>query len=506
MPLNTTTIKLLISLLIIILGYLVGKIGSSLIISLVKKEDTIKVKHLQVIKIYRYLVLISTILIVLVYLRADLIKDITVLGDFISNTYNILPTILLVILLIILAVAIVNLISVGLKRMFDVLGITEFMLEQRREHFLNGILFIVRLSLYIFTALFLLNLFGIDISGITSAISWFFYGLAALFFLYVFFGTKTFMENLTAGIYLKTSRLFKLGQKIKIDDIEGSIKSISNQGVTVKSDFGYSTFIPNREFVKKEISFKNIETDLDTLERIKSYYVEQKPSYCGPASVSMILKIFGYNEPQSKIGELANTEIGTEKKSAGTKPNVLIDVVKKLTKNKVKGSWIDVEKITDLKDEIRLWLNQGGLIIIDYKKSFLFPEAKKAHYSVCVAVEGDELVILDPSGKKGGVYLADADKVYRGMDTYSEFLKSKRGYIVFAPEGTTAFHRMEEGLVYADPSLYKDLSNKLKKELYKLTEKTELLETVLPLRVKNFIRKWREKDRIARLWKPASMQ
>ena len=171
-------------------------------------------------------------------------------------------------------------------------------------------------------------------------------------------------------------------------------------------------------------------------------------------------------------------------------------------KRKVKGSWIDIDHITDLKDEIRLWLNEGALIIVDYKKSMLFPEAKSAHYSVCVAVEGDELVILDPSGKKGGVYLADAEKVYRGMDSYSELIKGKRGYIVFAPEGTTAYHRIEEGLIYADPSLYKDLSNQLKKELYKLTEKSELLETVLPLRVKNFIRKWREKDRIARLWKP----
>ena len=215
----------------------------------------------------------------------------------------------------------------------------------------------------------------------------------------------------------------------------------------------------------------------------------------------MNLKIFGYNEPQSKIGDLSNTKVGT-----GTHPDILIKVVKELTKDKVKGVWIDVGYITDLKDEIRLWLNEGALIIVDYKKSMLFPESKKAHYSVCVAVEGDELVILDPSGKKGGVYLADAEKVYRGMNTYSEFLKAKRGYIIFAPEGTTAYHRIEEGLIYADPNLYKDLSNKLKTELYKLTEKTELLETVLPLRVKNFIRKWREKDRIARLWKPGSVK
>src|SRR3989338_11197641 len=168
----------------------------------------------------------------------------------------------------------------------------------------------------------------------------------------------------------------------------------------------------------------------------------------------------------------------------------------------LKGVWIDVSHITDLKDEIMLWLNEGALVIVDYKKNILFPEAKSAHYSVCVAVECDELVILDPSGKKGGVYLAEAEKVYRGMDTYSELIKGKRGYIVLAPEGTTAFYRIEEGLIYADPSLYRDLSNKLRAELYKFTEKSELLETVLPLRVKNFIRKWREKDRIARLWKP----
>ena len=101
--------------------------------------------------------------------------------------------------------------------------------------------------------------------------------------------------------------------------------------------------------------------------------------------------------------------------------------------------------------------------------------------------------------------MADADKIYRGMDTYSELIKGKRGYIVFAPEGTTAFYRIEEGLIYSDPSLYKDLSNKLKKELFNMLEKGQALETVLPLRVKNFIRKWKEKDKIARLWRPESI-
>ncbi|MBW2976929.1 mechanosensitive ion channel family protein [Candidatus Woesearchaeota archaeon] len=497
MPLSTTTIKLLISLSIIAVGYLISRAGSSLILSFSRRKEIISVKNLYSIKIFRYLVMIFTILIALIYLQVDLVKDITIVGDFISKTYELLPGILLAILLLILAVAVINLITFGLRRAFAATGITEFMVEQKKEHLLNGIIIFVRISLYLFTGLFLLNLFGVNIKGITSALGWIFYGIMILLFLYLFFGTRTFVENFIAGIYIRTARSFKLGQKVKIDNTEGSIKSISNQAVTVKSDFGYSTSIPNKEFVKKEISFKSIETDLDTLEKIKSYYIEQKPSYCGPASVSMILKILGYNESQSKIGELSETKVGL-----GTHPETLIKVVQELTKNKVRGAWIDVEHITSLKDEIRLWLNEGALIIVDYQKKMLFPEAKKAHYSVCVAVEGDELVILDPSGKKGGVYLADAEKVYRGMDTYSELINGKRGYIVLAPEGTTAYYRIEEGLIYADPSLYKELSNALKKELYKLTEKSELLESVLPLRVKNFIRKWKEKDRIARLWKP----
>ncbi|MDP6648370.1 MAG: mechanosensitive ion channel, partial [Candidatus Woesearchaeota archaeon] len=468
MQLNETTIKLLTSIAIIITGYLISKIGSSLIISLSKTKETISVKHIRNVKIFRYLVMILTILTALLYLQVDLIKDIMVIGKFISNTYNLLPNILLGILLLVLAIAVVNLITFGLKRTFDATGITEFMLEQRKDHFLNGILAFVRITLYLFTALFLLNLLGINISGITSAIGWFFYGIMALLFLYIFFGTRTFVENFISGIYIKASNSFKLGQKVKIDDIEGSIKSISNQTVTIKSDYGFSTSIPNREFVKKEVSFKNIETDLDTLEKIKGYFIEQKPSYCGPACVSMILKILGYNEPQSKIGDLSNTKVGS-----GTHPKTLIKVAQDITKNKVKGAWVDHDHITDLKDEIRLWLSEGALIIVDYKKNLLFPEAKSAHYSVCVAVEGDELVILDPSGKKGGVYLADAEKVFRGMDSYSELIKGKRGYIIFAPEGTTAFHRIEGGLIYADPSLYKELNNKLKKELYKLTEKSE---------------------------------
>ena len=112
------------------------------------------------------------------------------------------------------------------------------------------------------------------------------------------------------------------------------------------------------------------------------------------------------------------------------------------------------------------------MIIVDYKKNILFPESKKAHYAVCVAVEGDELVILVPKRKKRGRFTLLIQKRFTRAWTLIQSLSKGKGAILFfAPEGTTAYHRITESLIYADPSLYKDLSNKLRKELYKLTEK-----------------------------------
>ena len=164
----------MITILIIIAGYFIARVGSRLIIKFSKKKETINVKHIRIVKVFRYLVMILALLAALIYLRVDLITDITIMREFVSNAYNLLPNILLVILLVVLAIAVVNLISFGLKRIFVVTGITEFMLEQRKEHFLDGILFFVRIALYIFTGLFLLDLFVIYVYGFTSAIVWFF--------------------------------------------------------------------------------------------------------------------------------------------------------------------------------------------------------------------------------------------------------------------------------------------------------------------------------------------
>lgn len=492
LKLDLTTTKLLITFLILFGGYIISKLGSYVLLRIIRKRKDVLIHEEPVSKGFKYAVMTISIIVSLIYLRID------IFNVFLLNFYFLLPNIISVVLLVVLAVILINLIGFGIRRFFVTSGLTDFLMEYKREHILDIIISVIKLLLYIFVIIIAFNLMGIDISIITSTLYPVLYGVIFLLVLYIFVGTRDFVENYIVGIYLKSSKEFKLGQKVKIENEIGTIKSISNQNVTIQLESGYSAIIPNKDFSKNRTIIKKIKTDLETLGKIKAHFVEQKPSYCGPAAASMVLKIFGYNFSQERIGELCNTKVGV-----GTHPETLVKVIGGLTEKKVKGVWIDATKISDLKKELSAWLSDDALIIADYKKNILFPESKKAHYAVVLSVEGDEFVILDPSFTKGGVYLVESNRLFRGMDTYSPLIKGKRGYIVFAPEGTTAYHRIEEGLIYSNPDLYKKLSRRLKKELNGLLDRQQdILETVLPSKVKTFIRKWKERDKIARVWKP----
>ena len=136
------------------------------------------------------------------------------------------------------------------------------------------------------------------------------------------------------------------------------------------------------------------------------------------------------------------------------------------------------------------------------KKSYLFPEATKAHYSVCLSVSGDELLIMDPNPELGGVYYVDCKRVYAGMDTYSELIGGKRGYIVMAHNGTPAFERIKEGIIYTDKRSYMKLKQNIRKKVDKLFETVSIIEDVMPKQVREFIDKTNKAEKVSRVWNP----
>ena len=366
----------------------------------------------------------------------------------------------------------------------------------------------MKFILYFIFGLVALNSLGINVDSTIVLFRGIFYPLLILCFVFLFVGLKNYVENYFAGIFLKNMNFFRLGEQIKIEKEIYTISALKRHGIILKGKSNFNTFLPYKKIYQGPIQYRESIYDLTSLENIKNHFFPQYPSYCGPASVSMVLKIFGYDITQEQIAEKTKPIVPKQKRLDGTKipggthPRELVKAVKELTKNKVNGVWINIERINDLKMEFKTWLNNKALIIIDYKKSFLFPEAKKAHYSVCFLVRGDELLILDPSSKKGGVYFADIKNIYLGMNTYSELLKEKRGYIVLAPKGTKAYYRIEEGLIYSDPGLYTDLNNNLTKELNLLLRKAGKLENVLPENIKKIINEYKKKEKITRVWKP----
>jgi len=488
-----TTKQLITSFLILLVGFLIAKFSTKIFHILyrtVRGSESIKLHEEKepLLRFVKYIIMSLTIIIALLYLRVSIVEHLKL-------TYDLIPQILSIILVIVLGITIIEFFIFILKSFIKSVGLDEYLELYNLGHLLGVIIWIVKVTMHLVLIEIILRMVGVDFTPFTTFLRIVFYASFVLLVLFTFIGLKWFVENLFAGLFLRSIPYFKVGRSIKYGDFKGEIQSITKAAITIKRGKKIK-WIPNKLMTHAELEFEEKIPELRSLPKIKKYFVEQKPSYCGPASAEIILNIFGHKVDQLDIGEKCKTAVGV-----GTHPKTLIGVSEKLTKKKVRGVWIDYDNILDLQKEIKSWLDQGALVIIDYKKNYLFPKAKTAHYSVVIAVEGNELLVVDPSMHTGGVYYVDPNRVFKGMNTYSKLIKGKRGYIVLAPSGTNAYWRIENDLAYADIGLYDDLNKKLRDKLARLTNKTNN-GTIFPNKVKKFLNNWEKKEKISRVWKP----
>lgn len=504
MLLDDTTYKVVITILILLAGFTISKTAEKLITYIWREKYKTSIEKIELAHITGLIINTTTIIIALSFLKINIEENIF------TEIYNHTPLLLSAILLGILIILSIKIIFYFIDKFISTSRLKSIAEEYNQEETLANILILLRYTLYLIFGLLALNSLGINIGSTIILLQTILFPVLILTLALLFVGLRPIVENIFSGLFLKRMNFLRVGEQIKVNKETYTIDTVKRQGIILKAKSDFNTFIPYKELYEKQLIYKEILYDLNTLEKIKDNFLAQHPSYCGPASASIILKIFGHQISQDEIGKAAKTIIPPQKMlnitptPGGTHPKDLIKTIEKLTEGKVKGVWIRIDKINNLKLELKTWLNNKALIIIDYKKSFLFPEAEKAHYAVCFSIKGDELLILDPNPKKGGVYFADIKKVYLGMNTYSELLKEKRGYIVFAPSGTTAYHRIEKGLIYSDPNLYKNLNNNLTKELDKLIKKTSKIETILPKSIKKMIDEYKKKDKVTYVWSPKS--
>jgi hypothetical protein len=411
-----------------------------------------------------------------------------------------LPNVISIILIGILGFIGVNLLTkvggtfisqLGTRNFFQELG-----LSQNAVKLLSVL---IKGFLYLIVIQVVLEQFGIGNTFINKAITASAYAGVFLIAGLLFWGFRDLFENLAAGFYLKSSRLVRPGEKVYLEEESGEIRGVDLFSTQVETDSGYTMMTQNSKVMEADLKFKRTQSDIETLEDVKKYFIAQDPSFCGPASAEMALSIFGYRYTQEEIGNLSGAEEGT-----GIPPedvDNLTNAIEDLTDGEVKAAYVDYEKITDLADEFKVWFNDGALIIPHFAKPMLFPQADTGHYSLCVGVEGDELLIVDPSADtvSGGVYYADSSEMLEAM---GEWEGSSRGYIVLAPEDTTAYWRISKDLIYADESFYDSINKNMELQLRRILRQGRILKNVLPEQLEDYLEKWKKEEKVGRVWKP----
>ncbi len=490
-------VKIAITLLILLAGYLSGQLVINAFRSFYNRRqkngivEKVKERAKRPEKYIEYLVSVLTIAVALIYLNSS------ATNQLFTDILNYLPSILTAALIFILGFLIIKILMDFISGFVETFGVRKYARDlgfspKLIKMFFKGL----RIFLYLVALEIAITQIGVPRSIIGNTLTAASYGLVGLLVVLAFFGFKDLIQNYAAGIYLKSSDVVKPGKNIKLDDESGEVREVSTFGTTIATDSGYFMLSPNQNLMDKNILFKRVEADIETLEDIKSYFVAQDPSYCGPASAEMILAMFGFDLTQREIASKAGTVVGE-----GTEPDDLIQAVEQLTDGEVRGAFIEYQKITDIADEFKTWFNDGAMIIPNFAKPVLFPNADTGHYTLSVGVEGDELLIVDPSThtSSGGVYYVDSAEMLEAM---SEWRGEERGYIVLAPKGTTAYWRIKEDLIYADRNYYEELSKTLEVRLKKIMRKGRILRQVMPDATKDFLDRWRSDEKVKRLWKP----
>jgi predicted deacylase/predicted double-glycine peptidase len=138
----------------------------------------------------------------------------------------------------------------------------------------------------------------------------------------------------------------------------------------------------------------------------------QKPGYCGPASLKMVLDFWGVKITEKKIVEISGCS-----KTRGIKAEGLVRAARIL------GFHAKIKDFSDLKD-IHKWVNKKKVpVIVDW---FAF---EGGHYSVVSGIDKENIYLEDPSlGYRRALKLTTFKRLW--FDFPNDYLKSKSELIV----------------------------------------------------------------------------
>lgn len=138
----------------------------------------------------------------------------------------------------------------------------------------------------------------------------------------------------------------------------------------------------------------------------------QKSSFCGPASLKMVLDYFGIKKSEKELAKLSGCS-----KSKGVEAESLLKAAQKLG---LKGFIKDFSKIKDIKKYV---VKKKIPVIVDW-----FSE-DEGHYSAVVGIDNKNIYLQDPElGKVRKLKIQDFKRIW--FDFPGKFLRSKKDIII----------------------------------------------------------------------------
>ncbi len=107
---------------------------------------------------------------------------------------------------------------------------------------------IVRISKYTVYVIGLFAIIGIFGFDLTSVIV----GLGA-FSIAISFAMSTVIQNLVSGLLVQADKAFSIGDKIKVQNFEGTVQKISVRTTVIETKEGDVVFIPNSVFITNPV-------------------------------------------------------------------------------------------------------------------------------------------------------------------------------------------------------------------------------------------------------------
>lgn len=186
----------------------------------------------------KWVILLVTIIIV-----ADITK-LTVISNEIANILRYLPVLFSSMLIFVIGLYASNLIKKMLLKVFESMRL-------RGSKLVSGVVFYV---LVIFVSITALNNAGIDTEVITNNFTMVLGAFLLAFALAFGFGSREVVADLLKTFYARKN--YSIGDKIKLNEIEGEIQSIDSLFVTLKIGANQRIVLPIKELVENRIELK----------------------------------------------------------------------------------------------------------------------------------------------------------------------------------------------------------------------------------------------------------